>query len=281
MSPGTPPEDDPIEDDPVDEEDPIDAEVVEPIDVVDVYPSSIDGIMHSEEFVDTYITKVPHAWVGQKKMDAEGNEHVIKRSDKIIRNPAYPDVFMMNSRENAERFLKNGLVWNQDADQMVRFGIELKGPCADRHIVSNMVDQDERPLLSRLFHDPGSLLSKKRRKERKPSTNPTEIRRRQGLESARTAQAIVDGYPDALDRAKAIVDAIKNLPDEYKTRYGKNEPSPDIDGVMCSKNQAIIIEKKDKDAWSGGRTRNPAKFLRDNETNRARFIRNGYRMPAV
>lgn len=266
MSPGIPPEDDLPEDDPIDEEDggdeeePIDAEVVEPLDVVDVYPGSIDEILDSPDFRLTFVEVASENWDRKEMLDAKGNKIKIKKGMLIIRHPAFPAIFMPDTKENRKEFVYNGLVWNQGS----REGIDLGGACADTDIVNDIVVQDERPKLMQVIHDPASLW----RKERKPARSPAEIRRRQGAEEARRARKIVDGYPAVYDRARGMVDALYGLDPKYLGFCPKR--AKDIDGVIVSKNKTII---------HNGDEVPPTRFLLDTPENRVRFLRNNYKLP--
>jgi hypothetical protein len=258
MSPGAPTEGD-LSDE---ETEPIEAEVVEPLDVVDVYPSSIDGILDSGDFQLTFIENAPDAWNRKEMLDAKGNKIKIKKGMLIIRHPAFPAVFMPDSKENRREFVLNGLVWNQGSGE----GVDLGGSCADTNIVVDLVEQDERPLLNRLFHDPESFF----RRERKPATSLSEIQRRQRAEQSRREAAVVDGYPATYDRARSMVDALYGLDPVYLALCHKR--AKDIDGVTVSKNKTII---------HNGDEVPPTKFLLDTPENRVRFISNNYRLEGL
>jgi len=234
------------------DEDIIDAEVVE--------PRSAWEILDSPAFQQTYIVEVPNIWVGKDKPDAKGVPQRIKEGDRIIRNPAHPDIFMMFSDNAALQFVQNGLVWDKDCPQQVAEGIDISDPNADRSI-SQLIEQDERPLLNRLFHDPLSLF------RRRTTQTAEEIQRRTYAEQMREGRTVVDEYPDARKDSEKLRTRVVDLNHIYLTQAPKR--CKDIDGVWVKKGASIICN---------ARVANPKKFLLDTPANRLRFIRNRRRL---
>ncbi|MDP7454656.1 MAG: hypothetical protein QF809_03930 [Candidatus Peribacteraceae bacterium] len=232
----------------------IDAEIVD--------PRSIWEILDSPDFQETYIIDAPEEWIGKEMKDASGTMQTIQKDDRIIRNPAHPDVFMKFSDEAALKFVTNGLVWDKDSEAQVADGIDLDDPHADRSI-SQMIEQDERPLLNRLFHDPLSLF----RGRRPPIQSVQEVQRRTYAQQMSEGRTIVGDYPDAQRGGETWRDRIEDLNMKYILELTKREK--DMDGVWCKKSEWII---------HNGTSPNPKRFLRDTPENRARFIKNGRKL---
>ena len=232
----------------------IDAEIVD--------PRSVWEILDSPDFKATYIADAPKEWVGKERKDASGTMQSIQQGDRIIRNPAHPDVFMKFSDEAALKFVTNGLVWDKDSEAQVKDGIDLGDPNADRNI-SQMIEQDERPLLNRLFHDPMSFFSKRR----KPPQTAQEVQRRTYAQQRREGRTIVGDFQDAQRKGEKWNDRIEDLNMKYILELREREK--DMDGVWCKKGEWII---------HNGTSTCPKKFLRDTPENRARFIKNGRKL---